>query len=189
MRLCRNYQYKNMEVIKPQLNITRLVYDFIVSTTKDSPRVETGGILMGRDIRPLTVNVTHASLPGPKAHHSSTKFLRDTEYCSKVLQEHYEKYGIDYVGEWHSHIVPLRGVSGGDIATLASIIYDPDYDFNAFACIVALLENNKVELVGYITTKGYIYQVEIRVIDNDTVVSRRRDVWERSIENIKTEDK
>lgn len=165
MRLCRNYQYKSLEVVKPQLNITRKVYDFIVRTTKDSPKVETGGILMGHDIKPLTVNVTYASLPGPKAYHSPSKFIRDTEYCSKVLQEHYDKYGVDYVGEWHSHIVPLRGVSGGDIATLASIIYDPDYDFNAFACIVALLDNDSVELVGYITTKRYLYQVEIEVQD------------------------
>ncbi|MCQ1529513.1 hypothetical protein [Lutispora saccharofermentans] len=172
MRLFRNYRYKKLEVVKPQLNVRREAYEFIVKTTKDSPQVETGGILIGSDIKPLTVNVTHASLPGPKAYHSSTKFLRDTGYCSKVLREHYEKYGVDYVGEWHSHIVPLRGVSGGDIATLSSIMYDSDYRFNAFACIVAFLENDKVELLGYITTKRYIYQVEIQVIDTIKYLER-----------------
>lgn len=166
MKLLRNYRYKNLKIVKPQLNITKEVYDLIVNTTKNSPKVETGGILMGHDINPSMVNVIHASLPGPNAYHSPSKFLRDTKYCSMVLQEHYDKYGVDYVGEWHSHILPLRGVSYGDIATLSSIIYDPDYNFNAFACIVSLLDNDNVELIGYITTKGYIYQVEILVKDN-----------------------
>ena len=49
MRLCKNW-YKSLVVVKPKLNITRQVYEFIVRTTKDSPRVETGGILMGRTL-------------------------------------------------------------------------------------------------------------------------------------------
>ena len=49
---------------------------------------------------------------------------------------------------------------------------DSDYRFNAFACIVAVLENDKVELLGYITTKRYIYQVEIQVIDTIKYLER-----------------
>ncbi|TAH59722.1 MAG: hypothetical protein EWM50_07565, partial [Gottschalkiaceae bacterium] len=171
MRLCKHYQHKNPKIIKPQLNITKQVYDFIIKETKNNPNVETGGILMGQDIKPLTVNVTQASLPGPKAYHSPSEFLRDTEYCSNILQEYYKEHGIDYVGEWHSHIIPLRGLSRGDISTLLSIIYDPDYNFNAFASIVALLEYEKVVLLGYIATKGFIYQVEINVVDSDSLLS------------------
>lgn len=171
MKLWRKYQPKIIKVIKPQLNITRETYDFIIKTTLESPELETGGILIGQDLNPLTVNVTTASLPGPNAYHSPTKFIRDTEYCSNFLKEHYEKFGIDYVGEWHSHIVSLRGASGGDIGTLISIINDPDYDFIAFACIIALLSNDNVELVGYITTKKYIYQVEVVVKDDDMLIS------------------
>lgn len=159
MKLCKNYRYR--ESIKPQLNISQEAYDLILKTTKDSTEVETGGILIGQDISPLKVNISHATLPGPKAYHSRTKFLRDTEYCSNILREYYETHGVDYVGEWHSHIVTLRGISAGDIATLSSIMYDPDYNFNAFACIVALLNNENVELIGYIVTRGYIYRVPV----------------------------
>ena len=86
---------------------------------------------------------------GPNAFHSATKFVRDTEYCSKILLEHYNNFGVDY-RKWHSHIVPLHGMSTGDYLTVGSIMNDPDYKFNAFAVIVAVLKKDEVNLISYI---------------------------------------
>ncbi|MDW7669379.1 MAG: hypothetical protein SCJ93_11190 [Bacillota bacterium] len=157
MKLCKKLLNKRFTIPKPRIIMKRSVVEFIKETTLKSPFVETGGILMGYDKKDLLVEVISASLPGPNAYHSSTKFERDTIYCTRVLYENYYKHGIDYVGEWHSHVVPLRRASIGDIDTIASIVLDPDYSFNAFACIVALLEHNKVELLGYIADEKYIY--------------------------------
>jgi len=163
MKLLKLLKHRVLSFPKPRLIISKEVYDFIIETTKSSPKVETGGILMGFDREPMDVEVIHASLPGPNAFHSPTKFLRDTEYCSKVLLENHKMFGIDYVGEWHSHVVPMRKISGGDLITLSSILFDPDYSFNAFACIVALLEDDHVDLLGYVAKKKYIYSVDLEI--------------------------
>lgn len=165
MRLYGRYQNNSLKLVQPCLSLSRVAYDTIITTTISSPSVETGGILIGYDKKPLTVEILYASLPGPKAYHSRTKFLRDTQYCSKVLRDYYDRFGTDYVGEWHSHVVPLRGLSSGDIGTLATIIFDPDYNFNAFSSIVAFLDKGEVELAGFIVTKGIIYQVKIDIRD------------------------
>ncbi|QOX63891.1 hypothetical protein FRZ06_11385 [Anoxybacterium hadale] len=164
MKLCRKSN-SHIRTIMPKLTITKESFDLIINTTKDSPYVETGGILLGKDHDPKTVEIMYATLPGPKAYHSPTKFIRDTEYCKKVLNEYYEKKGLDYIGEWHSHIIPLRGASGGDFATLCSIMNDPDYNFKAFSCIIALLNNDSVELIGYVLSNKYIYKAKIQILD------------------------
>ena len=135
-----------------------------------SPDKEAGGILMGFIESQATVCVTHASTQGPEAQQSVSRFLRDTEYCRAVLREHYYRYGVDYVGEWHSHVLPIELLTSGDIDTLVGIIQDPDYDFPAFAKVLALVGNvddEKVELLGYIVTRGGIVSVNIE--DTETV--------------------
>lgn len=166
MKLWRNFYQDKFKILKPTLIVKKSVCDFIIKTTKESPNVETGGILMGYDKKPLTVHVTHASLPGPNAFHSATKFVRDTEYCRKILLEHYNNFGVDYVGEWHSHIAPLRGMSIGDYLTVGSIMNDSDYNFNAFAVIVAVLRKDEVSLIGYVSSNRYIQNVSITIEDD-----------------------
>ena len=59
---------------------------------------------MGFDKDPDNVEVIKASLPGPNALRTTTKFLRDTDYCKDILLSNYNESGIDYIGEWHSHV-------------------------------------------------------------------------------------
>ena len=156
MRLYRKFIQNKCSLI-----VKRDVYDFIVETTRESPNVETGGILMGFDFESFHVNVTHASLPGPNAIQTPTKFIRDTSYCTEILNENYKLYGVDYIGEWHSHICQIRGMSCGDYITLGSILCDKDYDFKSFAVIVAVFNHNKIELVGYISSNNIVCKAEI----------------------------
>jgi integrative and conjugative element protein (TIGR02256 family) len=117
--------------------------------------VETGGILIGRIESATVIHVTHASGPGPNAVHQPAYFLRDTAYCAGVLREHYERQGADYVGEWHTHIEALRVPSPGDLLTLAGIIGDPDYDFEAFAMLLAVKVGKRrsgLEFHGFFAT-------------------------------------
>jgi integrative and conjugative element protein (TIGR02256 family) len=119
--------------------------------------VETGGILIGRIASPVEIHVTHATGPGPNAVHHPAHFLRDTAYCAGVLREHYDRHGVDYVGEWHSHVGLLREPSDGDLLTLAGIMGDPDYDFHAFAMLLAVKggrrRRRRLELHGFIADR------------------------------------
>jgi hypothetical protein len=92
------------------------------------------------------------------------KFLRDTHFCARVLREHYERLGVDYVGEWHSHAVPLGEPTISDIQTLMGIMHDPDYDFPAFGMVLAIVgfeQPSQVELRGFVVTSEGISEAPI----------------------------
>jgi integrative and conjugative element protein (TIGR02256 family) len=130
--------------------------------------VETGGILMGRFDSAGTIHVTHASGPGPNAVHKPAYFMRDTVYCASVLREHYERFGVDYVGEWHTHVDGLRVPSPGDLITLANIMHDPDYDFESFAMLLAVKfrrRRSRLELQAFVATKNLVMQSVVEELE------------------------
>ena len=69
----------------------------------DYKDIETGGQLFGYwtfDGKPVVLFILG---PGPQAGHYSSFFMQDLDYlrkCARILKE---KYGLDHVGEWHSH--------------------------------------------------------------------------------------
>lgn len=69
----------------------------------DYKNIETGGQLFGYwtyDGKPVVLFVLG---PGRKAGHYNTFFMQDIDYlksCAKLLKQ---KYGLDHIGEWHSH--------------------------------------------------------------------------------------
>ncbi len=146
-----------------------------------SPQVETGGILMGYTDPPATIHVTHASGPGPAAHRTPAAFLRDTSFCAAILREHYERFGVDYVGEWHSHVKPLPEPTIGDIQTLTGILHDPDYDFPAFAMVLAIINvewSPQVEPHGFVVTAKGVSKVPIE--DESSAEDQERTVIRKS---------
>lgn len=69
----------------------------------DYPNVETGGQLFGYwtfDEKPVILFVLG---PGPKAGHHSTFYMQDIEYLKERAILLKRKYGLDHIGEWHSH--------------------------------------------------------------------------------------
>jgi hypothetical protein len=120
---------------------------------------------MGPVGSPTEIRVTHASGPGPNAVHTPTYFLRDTQYCARVLREHYDRFGVDYIGEWHSHVDPLRVPSPGDLLTLAGIMRDPDYDFQSFIMLLAVKigrQRSRLELHGFVATKNTVSEAVVK---------------------------
>lgn len=69
----------------------------------DYPDIETGGQLFGYwtfDGKPVVLFVLG---PGAKAGHYSAFFMQDIEYLKKRALILKQKYGLDHIGEWHSH--------------------------------------------------------------------------------------
>jgi hypothetical protein len=97
--------------------------------------------------------------------HQPTYFLRDTEYCAAILADYYEKFGVDYIGEWHSHVGRMNHPSGGDLLTLDGIMRDPDYNFDVFAMIIAVrsrrILSRRINLNGFMATKSFVHRVSI----------------------------
>ena len=150
--------------VAPRLFVSAEARTLIEREASSSPQVETGGILMGYIDPPATIHVTHASGPGPAARQTPTAFLRDTSFCAAILHEHYERFGVDYIGEWHSHVMPLQEPTIGDIQTLRGILHDPDYDFPAFAMVLGVVNaerSSQVELHGFVITSEGVSEVPI----------------------------
>ena len=87
----------------------------------DYPHIETGGQLFGYwtyDEKPVILFVLG---PGTNAGHYNTFFMQDIPYlkdCAKLLKQ---KYGLDHVGEWHSHHqLGLARPSGHDANNITS---------------------------------------------------------------------
>lgn len=69
---------------------------------------ETGGILVGR-FEEDNIVVVHVIGPGPRATHGLSTFVRDGEYAQQELDAFVgtTEGRNDYVGEWHSHPMPV----------------------------------------------------------------------------------
>ena len=87
----------------------------------DYKDIETGGQLFGYwtyDGKPVVLFVLG---PGPKAGHYNTFFMQDLDYlrsCARLLKQ---KYGLDHIGEWHSHHqLGLAHPSGHDARNIST---------------------------------------------------------------------
>lgn len=97
----------------PQMHSPKPTRDYVLTNSEeidvlskyilDYPNIETGGQLFGYwtyDAKPVVLFVLG---PGPNAGHRNTFFMQDLSYlreCANILKQ---KYGLDHIGEWHSH--------------------------------------------------------------------------------------
>lgn len=77
--------------------------DMLSKYILDYRNIETGGQLFGYwayDGKPVVLFVLG---PGPKAGHYGTFFMQDIDYLKSKAAFLKQKYGLDHIGEWHSH--------------------------------------------------------------------------------------
>jgi integrative and conjugative element protein (TIGR02256 family) len=88
-----------------RITIDRSARAALAGHTRSRPDAETGGILLGRRVDGLTLRITRASPPGPRARHARFSFGRDTRFLQGYLDRAHDRSGgaQDYVGEWHVH--------------------------------------------------------------------------------------
>ena len=97
--------------------------DYISRCILDYPCIETGGQLFGFWSASGTPIVVYAIGPGRRANHQITFFNQDLEYLTTLGRVLVDKYGLQHMGEWHSH--PRLGLahpSGHDADTMVNSI-------------------------------------------------------------------
>ena len=106
---------------RPQ--IFRSEMDYISRCILDYPNIETGGQLFGYWTVDGIPVVMYAIGPGPRANHQSTFFNQDVNYLLEVGNALRSRYGLQHIGEWHSHHrLGLASPSGHDSHTMVSTI-------------------------------------------------------------------
>ena len=77
--------------------------DYISRCILDSTTIETGGQLFGFWTSTGIPVVLYAIGPGPLANHQVTFFNQDVDYLLNVGTALLQRYGLQHIGEWHSH--------------------------------------------------------------------------------------
>ena len=92
--------------------------DYVSRCILDRPDIETGGQLFGFLTEHGAPVVCYAIGPGPRANHQVAFFNQDTAYLQDTFNA-IRKYGLRYIGEWHSHHqMGLAKPSGHDASTV-----------------------------------------------------------------------
>ncbi len=105
----------------PYAIIYRSEIDYISRCIMDYPRIETGGQLFGLWTNAGVPVVLYAVGPGRNANHQETFFNQDLDYLVPLGEEIIRRYGIQHIGEWHSHHrLGLAKPSGHDAHNISS---------------------------------------------------------------------
>lgn len=97
--------------------------DFVSRWMLDSPDRETGGQLFGFWTAAGVPVVLYAIGPGPKVNHQAMFFEQDMDYLTSVGRLLRRRYGLNHIGEWHSHHrLGLAQPSAHDAATMSSSV-------------------------------------------------------------------
>lgn len=102
--------------------------DYMSRCILDYPNIETGGQLFGFWTSTGTPVVAYVIGPGRRAQHNPTSFIQDQEYLQTVGRELHQGYGLQHIGEWHSHHqLGLTHPSGGDVNTMQYGVGKPGF--------------------------------------------------------------
>lgn len=106
--------------VSERAEIYRSELEYILRCILERPEIETGGELFGFWKDDGTPVVTYVIGPGPKANHEYAFFNQDIAYLSEVGSVLTGKFGLEHIGEWHSHhSLGLAHPSGHDASTIA----------------------------------------------------------------------
>lgn len=97
--------------------------DYISRCILDCKDIETGGQLFGYWTAEGVPVVLYVIGPGPRANHQGAFFNQDVDYLTRVGRPIVEHFGLQHIGEWHSHHqLGLAQPSAHDANTMLSTI-------------------------------------------------------------------
>ena len=103
----------------PYAIIYKSELDYISRCILDYKDIETGGQLFGFWTTEGVPVVLYVIGPGPRANHQVAFFVQDLDYLSSIGNKIVYKYGLQHIGEWHSHHkLGLASPSGHDASTV-----------------------------------------------------------------------
>ncbi|GGZ56505.1 Mov34/MPN/PAD-1 family protein [Mesonia mobilis] len=121
---------------------------------------EFGGFLLGNYSNDFNELFLEKAIE-PKVYKSSSmSFERDIDGLDKYFKEVYNKQGIYYVGEWHTHPDGSIKYSSTDLKTMKNIVDCKSVKIlNPILSIISLSEK-EIDFGFYIYKKGKLYKYE-----------------------------
>ncbi len=153
--------------------IYRSELDFISRCILDRTNIETGGQLFGFWTGSGVPVVLFAIGPGPRANHQMAFFNQDVNYLVSVGKLLVRKYGLQHIGEWHSHHqLGLACPSGHDASTMVNSIRRRD--LGKFLLAIGNCTDTESTLNAFTFTQSACYDYEHAAWDVKEVASPYR---------------
>ena len=128
--------------------IYRSELDFIARCVMDYSDIETGGDIFGFWTHSGYPSIQYIIGPGPNSNRHATAFYQDKKYLIEMGRLLREKYGLQHIGEWHSHHrLNLAEPSGGDKSTVRRAI--ETYGLNYFFLTICNIQPKEVNINGF----------------------------------------
>lgn len=103
----------------PYAIIYKSELDYISRCILDYKNIETGGQLFGFWTTEGVPVILYAIGPGPNANHQRAFFVQDLDFLSRIGHKIISGFGLQHIGEWHSHHqLGLAQPSGHDASTI-----------------------------------------------------------------------
>lgn len=164
--------------------IYRSEMDYISRCIHDYPNIETGGQLFGFLREDGVAVVCYAIGPGRNANHQSAFFNQDSDYLQNIYNEISLRYGLRYIGEWHSHHqLGLAKPSGHDASTIVHGIQRSN--FRHFLLCIGNCDNNYHSTLNaftfHINDPLHYFHAPWKIIE---IESPYRPIVDRDLQNI-----
>lgn len=122
--------------------------DYLSRCILDYPNIETGGQLFGFYASKGTPVVCYAIGPGLHANHQTTFFNQDLQYLQTIGEILTREYGLQHIGEWHSHHqLGLDHPSGYDTQTMHHSI--DELQLGQFLLCIGTLRSQAAKVNAY----------------------------------------
>ncbi len=121
----QDMNYRSNSVSSEKQHATSVViykseFDYISRCILDYKNIETGGQLFGLWSNTGVPVVLYAIGPGARANHQPAFFNQEMNYLTSVGGEIVRRYGLQHIGEWHSHHqLGLAKPSGHDASNIS----------------------------------------------------------------------
>lgn len=131
-----------------KLLIAQRVNALIEARCRAYPDVETGGVLLGTKLRVL-FDVSD----GPRAHRSREAFRPSAAWQQRYVDYLFERFGVDYLGDWHKHPSHVPTPSATDLATARTIVTSERWNTPQAVFPIATMDRGVVSLRAFRITR------------------------------------
>ena len=126
--------------------------NFISKSTLDYPNIETGGDLFGYFTYSGFPVIMYVIGPGERAKRRVDFFNQDEEYLKSVGKELRDNFGLQHIGEWHSHHqLGLAKPSRHDVKTVVKAL--DTYQLDRFLLVIGTIKDASSTINGFLFTK------------------------------------
>lgn len=143
---------KFQAVLTSKVLIYESELNFISKSILDYPNIETGGDLFGFWTYSGFPVIQYVIGPGERAKRRVDFFNQDEEYLKSVGKELRDNFGLQHIGEWHSHHkLGLDKPSRHDANTVIKAL--DTYQLDRFLLVIGTIKDASSTINGFLFTK------------------------------------